>query len=93
MSTGSAITWLTGTSAAQIQGVQNLAFTRDAIGLIMVPLEIPQGVDFAARETYRNISMRVVRNYDINNDVFPTRIDVLYGTTVYYDELGVRLGG
>jgi len=93
MAAGSAITWLTGTTSAQIQGVQNLAFTRDAIGLIMVPLEIPQGVDFAARETYRNISMRVIRAYDINNDVFPTRIDVLYGTTVYYDELGVRLGG
>jgi hypothetical protein len=59
----------------------------------MVPLEIPQGVDFAARETYRNISMRVIRDYDINNDVFPTRIDVLYGTSNYYDELAVRLGG
>jgi len=46
-----------------------------------------------ACETYRNISMRVIRAYDINNDVFPTRVDVLYGTTVYYDELGVRLGG
>lgn len=72
---------------------QNLAFTRDAIGLVMVPMEIPQGVDFAARETYRNISMRVIRAYDINNDVFPTRIDILYGTTVYYDELAVRLTG
>ncbi len=28
-----------------------------------------------------------------NNDVFPTRIDVLYGTAQYYDELGVRLTG
>ncbi len=93
MSTGAAALWLTGTSATQINSIQNLAFTRDAIGLVMVPMEIPQGVDFAARETYRNISMRVIRAYDINNDVFPTRIDVLYGTTVYYDELGVRLGG
>jgi hypothetical protein len=56
-------------------------------------MEIPQGVDFAARETYRNISMRVIRAYDINNDVFPTRIDILYGDTVYYDELACRLGG
>ena len=87
------VTWLTGTSAAQLTAPQNLAFTRDCIGLVMVPMEIPQGVDFAARETYRNISMRVIRAYDINNDVFPTRVDILYGTTVYYDELGVRLGG
>lgn len=93
MSTGSAVTWLTGTTSAQIATANNLAFTRDALGLVMVPLEIPQGVDFAARETFRDISMRVIRAYDINNDVFPTRIDVLYGTTVYYDELACRLGG
>ena len=91
-STGAAVVWLTGTSAAQAQNPQNMAFTRDAFGLVMVPMEIPQGVDFAARETYRNISMRVIRAYDINNDVFPTRIDILYGTAVYYDELACRLG-
>ena len=84
---------LTGTPTVASTFVQNIAFTRDAMGLVMVPLEIPQGVDFAARETYRNISMRVIRAYDINNDVFPTRIDILYGTAVYYDELAVRLGG
>ena len=92
-STGSAITWLTGTTATQITAPENLAMCQDALGLVMVPLEIPQGVDFAARETYRNISMRVIRAYDINNDVFPTRIDILYGTAVYYDELACRLGG
>jgi hypothetical protein len=93
MNSSQTVTWLTGTSAAQLSAPQNAAFTRDCIGLVMVPMEIPQGVDFAARETYRNISMRVIRAYDINNDVFPTRVDVLYGSTVYYDELGVRLGG
>jgi len=92
-STGAGITWLTGTTTAQIASANNLAFTRDAIGLVTVPLEIPQGVDFAARETYRNVSMRVIRAYDINNDVFATRVDILYGTTVYYDELACRLGG
>jgi len=87
------VSWPGGTTAAQIASPQNIAFSRDCFGLVMVPLEIPQGVDFAARETYRNISMRVIRAYDINNDVFPTRIDILYGDTVYYDELGCRLGG
>ncbi len=91
--TATTVTFLTGTTAAQIASVQNLAFSRDAFGLVMVPLEIPGGVDFSARETYRNISMRTIRAYDINNDVFPTRIDILYGTTTYYDELAVRLGG
>jgi hypothetical protein len=93
MSTGAGFTWLTGTTTAQISSVQNMAFCRDAFGLVMVPMEMPGGVDFSARETYRNISMRTVRAYDINNDVFPTRIDILYGTTTYYDELATRLGG
>lgn len=70
---------------------QNLGFVRDTFGLVTVPMEIPDGVDFAARETYKNISMRVIRAYDINNDVFPARIDILYGTATYYPEMGVRL--
>jgi len=93
MGVASTVTWLTGTTATQIASPQNVAIQRDCIGLVMVPLEIPQGVDFSAREMYKNISARIVRAYDINNDVFPTRVDVLYGTAVYYDELGCRLGG
>jgi len=89
----SVVAFLTQTAATASTVPNNIAFTRDALGLVMVPMEIPQGVDFAARENYRNISMRVIRAYDINNDVFPTRIDILYGTTTYYDELAVRLGG
>ena len=92
-SDGNAVTVLSGITAASSSFTQNLAFTRDAFGLVTVPMEIPQGVDFAARETYRNSSMRVIRAYDVNNDVFPTRIDILMGTTTYYDELACRLGG
>ena len=92
-SDGNAVVVVSGITGASSSFTQNLAFTRDAFGLVTVPLEIPQGVDFAARETYRNISMRVIRAYDVNNDVFPTRIDILMGTTTYYDELACRLGG
>ena len=92
-SDGAAVVVVSGITGASSSFAQNLGFTRDAFGLVTVPLEIPQGVDFAARETYRNISMRVIRAYDVNNDVFPTRIDILMGTTVYYDELACRLGG
>ena len=70
---------------------QNIGFVRDAFGLVTVPLELPQGVDFAAREMYKNISMRVIRAYDVNNDVFPCRIDILYGTATFYPELACRL--
>ena len=70
---------------------QNVGFVRDAFGFCSVPLEMPDGVDFAAREMYRNISMRIVRFWDGINDVFPCRIDVLYGSATYYPELAVRL--
>lgn len=70
---------------------QNIAFVRDAFGLVTVPMELPGGVDFAAREMWKNISMRIIRAYDINNDVMPCRIDILYGTSTFYQELAVRL--
>ena len=77
--------------SASTSYAQNIGFTRDCFGLVTVPLELPQGVDFAARETYKNISLRIIRAYDVTNDVFPCRIDVLYGTSTFYPELGVRL--
>ena len=70
---------------------QNLGFTKDAFGLVTVPMEVPQGVDFAAREMYKNISMRIIRAYDIWNDVMPVRVDILYGVSTYYPELACRL--
>ena len=85
---GAAITPM-GTAATSY--FQNIAFTRDAFGLVCVPMELPGGVDFAAREMFRNISMRVIRAYDVWNDVTPCRIDILYGVARFYDELAVRL--
>jgi hypothetical protein len=70
---------------------QNIGFTRDCFGLVCVPMELPGGVDFAAREAYRNVSMRIVRAFDIFNDVTPCRLDLLFGTSTYYAELGCRL--
>ena len=82
---------ITVTGVASTTYFQNLAFVRDAIGLVSVPMELPGGVDFAAREMYRNISMRIIRAFDIWNDVTPCRIDILYGTATFYAELGCRL--
>jgi hypothetical protein len=48
-------------------------------------------VDFVAREVMDGISMRVVRQYDINNDKFPTRLDVLYGYKTLRPQLAARL--
>lgn len=70
---------------------QNVGFCRDAMGMVVVPMELPGGVDFAAREMFRNISLRIIRAYDIWNDVTPCRLDVLYGVASFYDALLVRL--
>jgi len=82
---------LTVKGTASTSYFQNVGFVRDCFGLVTVPMELPQGVDFAAREMYKNISLRIIRAYDITNDLFPARVDVLYGTATFYAELGVRL--
>ena len=61
--------------------------------LAMADLELPEGVHFAGRASDKEIglSMRVVRQYTINNDSIPTRIDVLYGWAPLYPELACRV--
>lgn len=60
-------------------GTHNLAFHRNAFTAVFADLEMPRGVDFAAREVFDGISLRIVRQYDVVNDKFPCRIDVLFG--------------
>jgi hypothetical protein len=70
----------------------NLAFHKDAFAFATADLIMPKGVDFAAREVLDGISMRVVRQYDINNDNLPCRLDVLYGYKTIRPELACRIG-
>jgi hypothetical protein len=70
---------------------QELAFHRDAFAFATADLVMPKGVDFAAREVYDGVSMRIVRAYDINNDAFPCRIDVLYGYKTIRPQLACRV--
>lgn len=81
------------TGATTVSAVNNLAFTKQAMGLCMVPLQIPGGMDMAYRVTHKNISIRFVRGFDITNAQFISRLDILYGVAQYYDEMGVRLLG
>ena len=72
---------------------QNLAFHRNAFALVTVPLEMPDGASFKARETYNGLSMRVIKDYDITNDVEIIRLDMLYGVDAIYPDLAARLWG
>lgn len=67
-------------------------FHRDAFTFATADLLMPSGVDFSAREVMDGISMRIVRQYDINNDKFPARLDVMYGFKTIRPELAVRGG-
>lgn len=69
----------------------SLAYHKDAFTFVTADLVMPKGVDFAAREVLDGISVRVVRQYDINNDQFPCRIDILYGYKTVRPQLAVRI--
>jgi hypothetical protein len=79
--------------AASTQYAQNLVYHKDAITFATADLLLPQGVDMAARAVHNGISLRIVRQYDINNDRLPCRIDVLYGYSVIRPQMAVRLWG
>jgi hypothetical protein len=79
--------------AASTQYAQNLVYHKDAITFATADLLLPQGVDMAARAVHNGISLRIVRQYDINNDRMPCRIDVLYGYSVIRPQMAVRMWG
>lgn len=72
---------------------QHLAFHKEVATFATADLVLPDGVDFAAREVYDGISMRIARAWDINNDNFPCRVDVLWGYKTIRPQLGCRITG
>jgi len=87
---GAAVTFV---GAASTQYAQNLVYHKDAITFATADLLLPQGVDMASRQVHNGISLRVVRQYDINNDRLPCRIDVLYGYSAVRPQMAARIWG
>jgi hypothetical protein len=73
---------------------QNLLFCPNAFALATVPIEMPANV-WGARESDPDagLSIRVVKQYDIDADEEIIRLDILYGIKTLYPELAVRLWG
>jgi hypothetical protein len=69
----------------------SLAFHKDAFAFATADLVMPSGVDFSSRQVMDGLSMRIVRQYDINNDKFPCRLDILYGYKTIRPELACRI--
>jgi len=87
---GAAITVV---GAANTFSNQAIAFHRDSITLATADLPLPGGVDMAARKSdpQTGLSVRMVRQYNITTDLFPCRLDVLYGWATLYPQWACRL--
>ena len=72
---------------------QNLVFHENALALVTVPLELPDSAVFKARADWRGYSIRVIKDYDIENDEEIIRLDILFGVKAIYPELGLRIWG
>jgi hypothetical protein len=72
---------------------QHLAFHKNAFALGCADLELPGGVDMAARavDKQTGLSIRIVKDYRIGSDDMPCRLDVLYGVETIYPELACRI--
>lgn len=88
--TTSATAALTFAGTASTNHGISLVYHEDAFTFATADLVMPQGVDFAAREVFDGVSMRIVRQYDINNDKFPCRLDILYGYKTIRPQLACR---
>ncbi len=80
-------------AAVNVTYAEGIGFHKDAFTFATADLIMPQGMDFAAREVWQGLSMRIIRDYDINTDVLPTRCDVLFGYKTLRPELAVRVSG
>lgn len=86
---------LTILGAASTASPTFLAYHKNAFALASADLQMPNGVDMASRVSDKQLGMsiRMVRQYDIVNDKFPCRLDVLYGWKAIYPELACRIQG
>ena len=70
---------------------KNFVMDPMAITMATADLELPRGVHEAFRETYDGVSMRFITGYDVTNDNFISRFDVLYGYTTIRPEWGTAV--
>lgn len=89
MPTASSTVTLVG--AASSSYTQNLAFHRNAFRMVSVPMVMPEMVEFAAQETYKGVTVAVVRAFDVFQRRMITRLDFLGGLAADRPEWSTRL--
>ena len=85
---------ITVNGAASTKSQRGLAFHPDAFTFASADLPLYGGLDMADRiadDQDLKMSMRVIRDYDINLDRAPLRMDLLGGWATLYPQLAVRI--
>jgi hypothetical protein len=71
---------------------KNIAYTPEAVTMATADLVLPQqGIVEGARESFDNISMRMITDYTVGTDQLITRLDVLYGYLYVRPEWAVAI--
>lgn len=69
----------------------SLMFYRDAFTFATADLPLPDGQDQAYRAVVDDISVSIVRGFNISDRSFPCRLDVLFGSAALRPQLAVRM--
>jgi len=72
---------------------QNMVFHKNAMALAVVPMEMPQAAYNGSRQSYKDLSVRVIPIYDGTNDIEKWRLDLLYGRKLIDPRLATRVSG
>ena len=83
-----------GGTASQLSP-QSLAFHKEAYAWACVPMVLPHAVEMAKRATdpETGISIRTISQYDIVNDLFATRSDIMFGWVAPRRDWASRIAG
>lgn len=84
---------VTGVGTASTAYPQNLAFHKNAMALVMVPLQVPDSCAFKARVAHDGYGLTLTKDFDIVNYREIARIDALWGSKLLDNRLACRLWG
>ena len=76
LTTGGSVVFV---GAASTSYGQNIAYDKSAFTFVTGDMTLPKGMDMSYREVSEGISLRVLRGFDIINNVYLSRLDILYG--------------
>lgn len=78
-------------AGANEQYTGSIAYHRDAFTFATADLPIPGGMDMASRKVFEGVSMRFIRGFDIKEDEFVSRFDILPAWASLRPQLACRI--